>query len=440
MDAAAAYRLTRATSAARRDGRSGSRRSRCSTTLDRASPSRTAARQEVPIQFHTGLGDPDLDLTLVDPAALRVLFSDRFRAAPIVLLAHRLPVRPLARLPRRHVPERVRRHGRVDPVRGRRGDPDLPRAARPRARPASSCSATDASLVPELYWVGARIGRRALARVLDEHIADGAIDERTALDWAERILWRNSERGLRALIAASGASGTGGGPARAVRRLGAAQEQPVERDLALAEQAVPADGDHDDEDHRQDDRGSGRRAASRPRPAASASVEPDDRDRAEDRAADRAHPADHEHRDHPERQVEVEDRRRERRDEVGVQRARPPPRRTRRRTNASSRGSITRIPTGLGGDAVLALGEHVATVRRALDPPHDVDRRAGPTPHVHHRFVYGVTFENVREPRVNASALNSTTRTITRKPSVATRDEVARTGASAPARRARRRR
>jgi uncharacterized protein len=53
---------------------------------------------------------------------------------------------------------------------------------------------TDASLVPELYWLGARIGRRALARVLDEHIADGAIDEATALGMAEQILWRNSER------------------------------------------------------------------------------------------------------------------------------------------------------------------------------------------------------------------------------------------------------
>ena len=35
--------------------------------------------------------------------------------------------------------------------------------------------------------------RRALGRVLDEHIAEGAIDERTAIDWAERMLWRNSE-------------------------------------------------------------------------------------------------------------------------------------------------------------------------------------------------------------------------------------------------------
>jgi hypothetical protein len=33
-----------------------------------------------------------------------------------------------------------------------------------------------------------------LARVFDEHIADGLIDERTALEMAEMILWRNAER------------------------------------------------------------------------------------------------------------------------------------------------------------------------------------------------------------------------------------------------------
>ena len=58
-----------------------------------------SARQGVPIQFHTGLGDPDLDLTKVDPAALRLIFSDRFRAAPIVLLHTGYPyVRSLAYL------------------------------------------------------------------------------------------------------------------------------------------------------------------------------------------------------------------------------------------------------------------------------------------------------------------------------------------------------
>ncbi|HET8786577.1 MAG TPA: amidohydrolase family protein [Candidatus Limnocylindrales bacterium] len=151
-----------------------------------------AARQGVPIQFHTGLGDPDLDLTLVDPAALRLLFGDRFRAAPIVLLHTGYPyVRSLAYVA-----------AMFPNVYADMGETILfaPGEATEIYReliglaPASKLLfSTDASLVPELYWVGARIGRRALGRVLDEHIAEGAIDERTAIDWAERMLWRNSE-------------------------------------------------------------------------------------------------------------------------------------------------------------------------------------------------------------------------------------------------------
>jgi hypothetical protein len=151
-----------------------------------------SARQGVPIQFHTGLGDPDLDLTLVDPAALRLLFSERFRAAPIVLLHTGYPyVRSLAYLA-----------AMFPNVYADMGEAILFAAGEATQiyrellglAPASKLLfSTDASLVPELYWVGARVGRRALGRVLEEQIADGAIDERIALDWAERILWRNSE-------------------------------------------------------------------------------------------------------------------------------------------------------------------------------------------------------------------------------------------------------
>ncbi|HET9083405.1 MAG TPA: amidohydrolase family protein [Candidatus Limnocylindrales bacterium] len=151
-----------------------------------------AGSQGVPIQFHTGLGDPDLDLTLVDPAALRMLFADRFRAAPIVLLHTGYPyIRSLAYLA-----------AMFPNVYADMGETILfaPGEATEIYReliglaPASKLLfSTDASLVPELYWIGARIGRRALGRVLDEHIADGAIDEPTAIDWAERMLWRNSE-------------------------------------------------------------------------------------------------------------------------------------------------------------------------------------------------------------------------------------------------------
>jgi len=150
------------------------------------------ARQGVPIQFHTGLGDPDLDLTRVDPAALRVLFSDRFRAAPIVLLHTGYPyVRSLAYCA-----------AMFPNVYADMGETILFAAGEATQiyreliglAPASKLLfSTDASLVPELYWVGARVGRRALANVLDEHIGDGTLDESTALEWAERMLWRNSE-------------------------------------------------------------------------------------------------------------------------------------------------------------------------------------------------------------------------------------------------------
>jgi hypothetical protein len=188
-DAADAYRTARA--AGQRDGRL---RIESKPLLDFliVIAVEESASQGVPIQFHTGLGDPDLDLTLVDPAALRILFADRFRAAPIVLLHTGYPyIRSLAYLA-----------AMFPNVYADMGETILfaPGEATEIYReliglaPASKLLfSTDASMVPELYWIGARIGRRALGRVLDEHIADGAIDESTALDWAERMLWRNSE-------------------------------------------------------------------------------------------------------------------------------------------------------------------------------------------------------------------------------------------------------
>jgi uncharacterized protein len=151
-----------------------------------------AARQEVPIQFHTGLGDPDLDLTLVDPAALRLLFAERFRAAPIVLLHTGYPyVRSLAYVAAMF-PNVYADMGET--ILFAAGEAtEIYRELIGLAPASKLLFSTDASLIPELYWVGARVGRRALARVLDEHIAEGAIDERVAIDWSERILWRNSE-------------------------------------------------------------------------------------------------------------------------------------------------------------------------------------------------------------------------------------------------------
>ena len=151
-----------------------------------------AARQEVPIQFHTGLGDPDLDLTKVDPAALRLIFADRYRRAPIVLLHTGYPyVRSLAYLAAMF-PNVYADTGEATLFAAGEAS-QITRELLGLAPASKLVFSTDASLVPELYWVASRLGRRALATVLGEHIADGALDEATAIDWAERILWRNAE-------------------------------------------------------------------------------------------------------------------------------------------------------------------------------------------------------------------------------------------------------
>jgi len=152
-----------------------------------------AAEQNVPIQFHTGLGDPDLDLTEVDPAALRLIFSDAYRGAPVVLLHTGYPyVRSMAWCAAMF-PNVYADFGEVTLfVAG-----DVAAIARELIglAPASKVLfSTDASLVPELYWLGARAGRTALRSVLTEHVATGLLDESAAMEMAELMLWRNAER------------------------------------------------------------------------------------------------------------------------------------------------------------------------------------------------------------------------------------------------------
>jgi len=152
-----------------------------------------AARQHVPIQFHTGLGDPDLDLTKVDPSALRLIFADRYRGAPIVLLHSGYPYVRSASYSAAMFPNVFADIGEVNlfapgDYRG------IVREMLGLAPANKILFSTDASLIPELYWLGAVLGRRALGEVLDEHVADGFINEMVAMQFAELILWKNAER------------------------------------------------------------------------------------------------------------------------------------------------------------------------------------------------------------------------------------------------------
>ncbi|HEX6484698.1 MAG TPA: hypothetical protein VF043_38115, partial [Ktedonobacteraceae bacterium] len=53
-----------------------------------------AARQELPVQFHTGYGDTDADMLLANPLHLRAVLERReYRAMPVVLLHEAIPIR-----------------------------------------------------------------------------------------------------------------------------------------------------------------------------------------------------------------------------------------------------------------------------------------------------------------------------------------------------------
>jgi uncharacterized protein len=154
-----------------------------------------AADQAMPMQFHTGYGDPDLDLRLANPLHLRALFEEEeFASAPIVLLHESFPFTAEASFLAAAYPNVY-----VDVAFS------LPPLSRGMLRqavrtvlgvaPASKllCS-SDGTLIPEHYWLGAVRARLCLSEVLTEMIDAGEVDETEALAFAHMILQDNAIR------------------------------------------------------------------------------------------------------------------------------------------------------------------------------------------------------------------------------------------------------
>jgi predicted TIM-barrel fold metal-dependent hydrolase len=156
---------------------------------------RHAARQGMPIQFHTGYGDPDLDLRLANPLHLRPLFEDSgLEGAPIVLLHESYPftaeaaylasayanaymdiaftLPPLDRLELRRV---------LGVALG--------------AAPASKLMvSSDGVGIPEHYWLGATRARQVLGDLLDEMVAASELDPDEAAEVGSMVLRDNARR------------------------------------------------------------------------------------------------------------------------------------------------------------------------------------------------------------------------------------------------------
>ncbi len=153
-----------------------------------------AEKQALPIQFHTGLGDNDLDMLYANPLHMRPLFENsRYKHVPFVLLHASYPyVRELGYLASLYSNVWMDM-GLAIPF----ATVDIPsvwRQALSLTPTSKILFSTDAYSIPEIYWLAARWGRWGLGRVLDEVIEIGALTQAEALDVAHQILHENAEK------------------------------------------------------------------------------------------------------------------------------------------------------------------------------------------------------------------------------------------------------
>ncbi len=153
-----------------------------------------AEKQQLPIQFHTGLGDSDLDMLLANPLHMRPLFeSGQYKHVPFVLLHASYPyVRELSYLASLYSNVWMDVGLAIPYV--TLDIPALWRQAFSLAPTSKVLFSTDAYSIPEIFWLAARWGRWGLAQVLDELIALGAFNRGEALDAARQILGGNSAK------------------------------------------------------------------------------------------------------------------------------------------------------------------------------------------------------------------------------------------------------
>ncbi|MCS7222456.1 MAG: amidohydrolase family protein [Anaerolineae bacterium] len=151
-----------------------------------------AQRQELPIQFHTGFGDRDLDLRWASPLHLRwILESGRYRDVPIVLLHAGYPyVRDTAYLASIY-PNVFVDVSLAIPLAG----PDIVSVLTEifgLAPYSKVMFSSDAHTLPEMYWLAAELGRRELARALAHLMEASWLTRAEAEEVAHRVLHDNA--------------------------------------------------------------------------------------------------------------------------------------------------------------------------------------------------------------------------------------------------------
>src|SRR5688572_271263 len=141
-----------------------------------------AAATRTPVQFHTGFGDPDLDLRLANPLHLRPLFESQTLASLSIVCLHCYPFVREAGYLASVYPGAYVDLGLTVPYASVHAMRTSLAESMHLAPVTKILLSTDAQRTPETFWLAARWGRRMLAQVLDAAVGDGDLAAREA-DW-----------------------------------------------------------------------------------------------------------------------------------------------------------------------------------------------------------------------------------------------------------------
>jgi predicted TIM-barrel fold metal-dependent hydrolase len=154
-----------------------------------------AARQELPIQFHTGYGDADADMLLANPLHLRaVLERSEYRSMPVVLLHESYPYTQQGAYLATIYENVYFDLSYGIPFLGYHEMLEFTRAAFSVAPYSKLLYSSDAVGIPEIHWVSALDGRRILGQVLGECVANGDLSHAEAEQAGMAVLHDNALR------------------------------------------------------------------------------------------------------------------------------------------------------------------------------------------------------------------------------------------------------
>lgn len=147
--------------------------------------------ETLPFQFHTGLGDTDINLVKANPAYMQPLI-EAFPQVDFVILHSSYPYTREAGYLATHYPNAWLDIGEAFPMLSRDGEESVLRQALELTPSSKILWSTDGHFYPETYYLANKHFREALEKLLTSYIAASDITVAQAIDIAVDIMFWNS--------------------------------------------------------------------------------------------------------------------------------------------------------------------------------------------------------------------------------------------------------